>query len=79
MVDHVNYECNQHDLKPQCDTPDTGVSISSQVAEALRDVAGMFVFAIFAIGIIGMGLLAVPVLAGSVAYAVGQALQWLIG
>jgi len=50
----------------------TDIQTSSQAAEALRPVAGHFAFALFAIGIIGTGLLAVPVLAGSAAYAVTE-------
>jgi len=52
----------------------TDIQTSEQAAEALRPVAGAFAFAIFAAGIIGTGLLAIPVLAGSAAYAVGEAL-----
>jgi len=48
------------------------ITTSSQAAEALRPIAGQFAFAMFAIGIIGTGLLAVPVLAGSAAYAVTE-------
>jgi NRAMP (natural resistance-associated macrophage protein)-like metal ion transporter len=48
------------------------VATSSQAAEALRPIAGHFAFAMFAAGIIGTGLLAVPVLAGSAAYAVTE-------
>jgi len=48
------------------------ITTSSQAAEALRPIAGQFAFALFAIGIIGTGLLAVPVLAGSAAYAVTE-------
>src|SRR6202166_280726 len=55
------------------------IQTSSQAAEALRPIAGDFAFAIFALGIIGTGLLALPVLAGSAAYAVGEALQWRVG
>jgi NRAMP (natural resistance-associated macrophage protein)-like metal ion transporter len=50
----------------------TDIETSSQAAEALRPIAGQFAFALFAIGIIGTGLLAVPVLAGSAAYAVTE-------
>ncbi|MFL6762542.1 MAG: NRAMP family divalent metal transporter [Sphingomicrobium sp.] len=50
----------------------TTISTASQAAEALRPVAGRFAFALFALGIIGTGLLAVPVLAGSAAYAVSE-------
>ena len=48
------------------------IETSAQAAEALRPIAGQFAFAMFAVGIIGTGLLAVPVLAGSAAYAVTE-------
>lgn len=54
----------------------TDIQTSSQAAEALRPVAGDFAFAVFALGIIGTGLLAVPVLAGSAAYAVSELYGW---
>lgn len=57
----------------------TEIATSAQAAEALRPIAGDFAFAIFAAGIIGVGLLAVPVLAGSSAYALGEALGWKVG
>ncbi len=57
----------------------TDIQTSAQAAEALRPIAGPFSFAVFAAGIIGTGMLAVPVLAGSAAYAVGEALGWSIG
>jgi Mn2+/Fe2+ NRAMP family transporter len=57
----------------------TDIETSAQAAEALRPIAGEFAFLVFALGIVGTGLLAVPVLAGSAAYAVGEALQWPIG
>src|SRR6266851_3808287 len=57
----------------------TDINTSSQAAEALRPIAGAFAFAVFAAGIIGTGMLAVPVLAGSAAYALGEALGWSIG
>jgi NRAMP (natural resistance-associated macrophage protein)-like metal ion transporter len=57
----------------------TDIQTSSQAAEALRPIAGSFTFTIFALGIIGTGLLAVPVLAGSAAYAVGEAMHWRVG
>jgi NRAMP (natural resistance-associated macrophage protein)-like metal ion transporter len=57
----------------------TDIQTSAQAAEALRPVAGPAVFAIFALGIVGTGLLAVPVLAGSAAYAVGETLGWHVG
>jgi NRAMP (natural resistance-associated macrophage protein)-like metal ion transporter len=52
----------------------TTIETASQAAEALRPVAGRFAFLLFALGIIGTGLLAVPVLAGSAAYAVAEML-----
>lgn len=52
------------------------VQTSAQAAEALKPVAGEFAFAVFAAGIIGTGLLAVPVLAGSAAYAVAESFGW---
>jgi len=54
----------------------TDVQTSEQAAEALRPIAGNFAFVIFALGILGTGLLAVPVLAGSSAYALAEAMQW---
>jgi Mn2+/Fe2+ NRAMP family transporter len=57
----------------------TDIQTSAQAAEALRPLAGPFAFAVFAIGIVGTGLLAIPVLAGSAAYAVGEALDWPVG
>jgi Mn2+/Fe2+ NRAMP family transporter len=57
----------------------TEVVSSAQVAEALRPVAGQLAFAVFAAGIVGTGLLAIPVLAGSAAYAIGEALRWPVG
>jgi NRAMP (natural resistance-associated macrophage protein)-like metal ion transporter len=57
----------------------TNIQTSSQAAEALRPVAGTFAFALFALGIIGTGLLAVPVLAGSAAYAVSELYDWKAG
>jgi Mn2+/Fe2+ NRAMP family transporter len=62
---------NQHGI--------TNIQTSSQAAEALRPVAGEFAFALFALGIIGTGLLAVPVLAGSAAYAVSEVFGWKAG
>src|SRR3984885_1680335 len=57
----------------------TDIQTSAQAAEALRPIAGVFTFALFAAGIIGIGLLAIPVLAGSCAYALGEALDWPTG
>lgn len=57
----------------------TDIQTSAQAAEALRPIAGKFAFWVFTIGIVGTGLLAVPVLAGSAAYALGEARRWPIG
>ncbi|WP_258590117.1 NRAMP family divalent metal transporter [Mesorhizobium sp. AR07] len=57
----------------------TDIQTSSQAAEALRPIAGPFAFFVFALGIIGTGLLALPVLAGSSAYALGETLGWNVG
>jgi Mn2+/Fe2+ NRAMP family transporter len=57
----------------------TDVQTSEQAAEALRPIAGEFAFIIFALGILGTGLLAIPVLAGSSAYALAEAMQWEAG
>ena len=57
----------------------TNIQTSAQAAEALRPLAGEFTFLLFALGIIGTGMLAVPVLAGSAAYAVAEAFQWPTG
>lgn len=54
----------------------TDIQSSSEAAQALRPVAGNFAYLLFTIGILGTGLLAIPVLAGSAAYAVGEALHW---
>lgn len=52
------------------------IQTSAQAAEALRPLAGDLTFLLFSLGIIGTGLLAVPVLAGSAAYAVAEAAGW---
>jgi len=57
----------------------TDIQTSAQAAEALRPVAGEFAFLAFALGIIGTGMLAVPVLAGSAAYAVTESFRWRNG
>ena len=57
----------------------TDIQTSSQAAEALRPVAGSFAFALFAAGIVGTGMLAIPVLAGSVAYGVSEVFGWTEG
>ena len=57
----------------------TNIQTSAQAAEALRPVAGDFAFGVFALGIVGTGLLAVPVLAGSAAFAVSEVFGWKAG
>jgi len=57
----------------------TNIQNSAQAAEALRPIAGHLASAVFALGIVGTGLLAIPVLAGSAAYALGEAAEWPIG
>jgi len=57
----------------------TDIQTSAQAAEALRPIAGMFAEVIFALGIVGTGLLAIPVLAGATAYAVGEGRRWPVG
>jgi NRAMP (natural resistance-associated macrophage protein)-like metal ion transporter len=54
----------------------TSIASATQAAEALRPLAGNFTFALFALGIIGTGLLAIPVLAGSAAYGVAEVFGW---
>ena len=54
----------------------THIDTSAQAASALRPLAGEFAFALFSLGIIGTGLLAIPVLAGSAAYAMAGAFHW---
>jgi len=57
----------------------TDIQTSAEAAEALRPIAGPFAFFVFALGVIGTGLLAVPVLAGSAAYAMGESFGWHVG
>ena len=57
----------------------TQIGTAADAAQALRPVAGEFAFALFAIGIIGTGFLAVPVLAGSAAFAVAEIFGWKEG
>ncbi|MBI5467070.1 MAG: divalent metal cation transporter [Candidatus Kerfeldbacteria bacterium] len=54
----------------------TDITSAEQAAEALRPLAGSSAFLLFALGIIGTGLLAVPVLAGSAAYALADVFGW---
>ena len=57
----------------------TDIQTAAQAATALKPIAGNFAFALFAIGIIGTGLLAIPVLAGSAGYAIAEAAGWKTG
>jgi NRAMP (natural resistance-associated macrophage protein)-like metal ion transporter len=57
----------------------TRIDTAAQAAEALRPIAGQFAFVVFAVGIIGTGLLSVPVLASSAAYALGETRGWPVG
>jgi len=57
----------------------TDITSAAEAAQALRPIAGEFAFVLFAIGIIGTGLLAVPILAGSAAYAVSETFGWVEG
>ncbi len=62
---------NQHGI--------TDIQTTKHAAEALRPIAGDFAFVLFSLGIIGTGMLAVPVLAGSAAYAVADVFEWRSG
>ncbi len=55
------------------------IQTSAQAAEALRPIGGQTTFLLFSLGIIGTGMLAVPVLAGSAAYAVSESFDWQSG
>ena len=55
------------------------IESAAQAAEALRAVGGHFTFLLFALGIIGAGLLALPALSTSTAYAIGELLRWPVG
>ncbi|MCP5410710.1 MAG: divalent metal cation transporter [Alphaproteobacteria bacterium] len=57
----------------------THITTAAQAAEALKPLAGDFAFTLFALGIVGTGLLAIPVLAGSVGYAVSETMGWKTG
>ena len=57
----------------------TNIESAAQATEALRPIAGDQAYLLFALGIIGTGLLAVPILAGSSAYAISEALEWKFG
>jgi NRAMP (natural resistance-associated macrophage protein)-like metal ion transporter len=57
----------------------TSIQTSAQAAEALKPIAGAFAEWVFALGIVGTGLLAIPILAGATAYAVGEGRRWPVG
>ncbi len=57
----------------------TDIQTSAQAAEALRPIAGPLAEWVFALGIVGTGLLAIPVLAGATAYAIGESRRWPVG
>jgi NRAMP (natural resistance-associated macrophage protein)-like metal ion transporter len=57
----------------------TNIQSAQQAASALEPVAGRFAFTLFAVGMIGTGMLAVPTLAGSVGYAMGETFKWPTG
>jgi NRAMP (natural resistance-associated macrophage protein)-like metal ion transporter len=57
----------------------TDIQTSAQAAEALRPLGGPAAFVLFSLGIIGTGMLAIPVLAGSAAYAVAESFDWQSG
>ena len=57
----------------------TDIQTSAQAAEALRPLGGPAAFILFSLGIIGTGMLAIPVLAGSAAYAVAESFDWQSG
>ncbi len=57
----------------------TNISTAAQAASALQPVAGRFAFLLFALGILGVGMIGVPVLSGSAAYAVAEVMNWRRG
>ena len=57
----------------------TNITSAAQAAEALRPIAGDRVYLLFALGIIGTGMLAVPILAGSASYALSESFGWKFG
>jgi len=57
----------------------THIDTATQAAQALRPLAGNFAYLLFAIGILGTGLLAIPILAGSAAYAISEVFNWKEG
>jgi len=62
---------NLHNIK--------NIQTASDAAQALRPIAGDFAFLLFALGIVGTGMLAVPILAGSASYAISESFNWKVG
>ena len=63
-------------LQRRCTPTGKPIGTAADAAEALRPLAGRFAFLLFALGIIGTGLLAIPALAGSAAYAIAETFGW---
>jgi Mn2+/Fe2+ NRAMP family transporter len=57
----------------------TEINSAAEAAQALRPIAGPLAAFLFSLGVVGTGLLALPVLGGSAAYALGEALKWPVG
>lgn len=57
----------------------TQIQSATDAAKALQPLAGPYAYILFSLGIIGTGLLAVPVLGGAAAYAAGEAMRWRVG
>jgi len=57
----------------------TNIATAADAAKALKPLAGPYAALLFSAGIVGTGLLAIPVLAGSAAYAIGEVMRWPIG
>jgi len=55
----------------------TDIKSAADVAEALKPIAGNFAFVLFSLGIVGTGLLSIPVLTGSAAYAFAETQDWI--
>jgi Mn2+/Fe2+ NRAMP family transporter len=57
----------------------TNIDSAAKAASALKPIAGKFAYALFALGILGVGMIGVPVLAGSAGYAMGETMGWKVG
>ena len=75
---HRLFHHARHRRHAQCGG-NTDIETAAQAASALRPLAGDFAFILFALGILGVGLIGVPVLAGSAAYALAEAMGWKSG